>query len=160
MFGISTIKIYVMLAIVVAVGTMVAGFYWYYQDSQKRIMTLMANQAKLETAVEIQEQTIKQQQEDMARQAEALQFVNEQYEKAQQDNQRLSDKLSKHELGHLAEKKPGLIEKTINRASANAARCFEILSGSPLTDSELAATKKSEINNECPSIANPNYVAD
>lgn len=160
MFGFSTIKMYIMLAVVVAIGTMVAGFYWYYQDSQKRIMTLMANQAKLETAVQIQEQTIKQQQEDMVRQAETLQIVNEQYDKAQRENQRLSDKLSKHDLGHLAEKKPGLIENTINRASKNAARCFEILSGSPLTDAELAATKKSEINDECPSIANPNYVAE
>jgi len=30
--------------------------------------------------------------------------------------------------------------------------------GSPLTDKEIKATKKSEINSECPSIANPNYV--
>ena len=40
-----------------------------------------------------------------------------------------------------------------------ALRCVEISSGSPLTESEINATKKSEINRECPSIANPNYVA-
>jgi hypothetical protein len=30
--------------------------------------------------------------------------------------------------------------------------------GSPLTEKEENATKKSEINSECPSIANPNYI--
>ena len=30
--------------------------------------------------------------------------------------------------------------------------------GAELTDKEKAATKKSEINRECPSIANPSYV--
>ncbi len=37
-------------------------------------------------------------------------------------------------------------------------RCVEIAMGSPLTDKEKNATKKSEINSECPSIANPKYV--
>ena len=158
MLGLGSLKIYAMIA--VAVGTMIAGFYWYYQDSQKRLMALMENQAKLETAVQLQEQTIQQQQEDMKKQAETLKVVNDQFAKAQKDKQILSDKLSKHEIGHLAEKKPVLIEKIINKATDNAGRCFEILSGSPLTDEERAATKKSEINGECPSIANPNYVAE
>ena len=143
----------------VAVATMVAGFYWYYQDSQKRIMDLMANQAKLETAVAIQEETIKQQQADMAKQAATLEKVNDAFAKAQADKQNLTDRLMKHDLGKLAEKKPGLVEEKINRGTDNVGRCFEILSGAPLTDAERNATKKSEINNECPSIANPSYVA-
>lgn len=157
MFGLGSLKIYAMIG--VAVATMVAGFYWYYQDSQKRIMDLMANQAKLETAVAIQEATIKQQQEDMAKQAATLEKVNDAFAKAQADKQILTDKLMKHDLGKLAEKKPGLVEEKINRGTDNVGRCFEILSGAPLTDAERNATKKSEINNECPSIANPSYVA-
>jgi ATP/maltotriose-dependent transcriptional regulator MalT len=156
MFGLGSLKIYAMIG--VAVATMVAGFYWYYQDSQKRIMDLMANQAKLETAVAIQEATIKQQQEDMAKQAATLEKVNDAFAKAQADKQNLTDKLMKHDLGKLAEKKPGLVEEKINRGTENVGRCFEILSGAPLTDAERNATKKSEINNECPSIANPAYV--
>ena len=157
MFGLGSLKIYAMIG--VAVATMVAGFYWYYQDSQKKIMDLMANQAKLETAVALQEATIKQQQEDMAKQAATLEKVNDAFAKAQADKQNLTDKLMKHDLGKLAEKKPGLVEEKINRGTDNVGRCFEILSGAPLTDAERNATKKSEINNECPSIANPNYVA-
>jgi hypothetical protein len=40
-----------------------------------------------------------------------------------------------------------------------ANRCIEIATGSPLTESEINATKKSQINGECPSLANPNYVS-
>ena len=52
----------------------------------------------------------------------------------------------------------GHIERITNGASALATRCIEIASGSPLTEAEKNATKKSEINPECPSIANPNYI--
>ena len=62
------------------------------------------------------------------------------------------------DMGKLATEKAKLIEKIINKGSANAKRCVEIAMGSPLTEKEKNATKKSQINSECPSIANPNYV--
>ena len=62
------------------------------------------------------------------------------------------------DFGKLANEKPKLVEKIINKGSLRAGRCIEIAGGSPLTEKELLATKKSEINTECPSIANPNYV--
>ena len=40
----------------------------------------------------------------------------------------------------------------------NANRCMEIASGSPLTEEEIAVTKKSKANLDCPRLANPNYV--
>jgi hypothetical protein len=155
MFGALNFKIYMIIGAVVL--TMAGGFAVYFKWSQAQMQAMAANNAKLETAVQIQEDTIKQQQEDMQKQAETLTVVNEKFAQAQAEKQALSDKLSKHEIGYLAEKKPGLVENVINKASNNAARCFEILSGSPLTDAERNATKKSEINPECPSIANPSY---
>ena len=53
--------------------------------------------------------------------------------------------------------KPNLVENIINNATDDVNRCFEILSGSPLTLEEIDATKQSEINASCPAIANPNY---
>ena len=53
--------------------------------------------------------------------------------------------------------RPEVLERAVNRGTANALRCLEIASGAPFTAAELAATKPSEINRECPSIANPNY---
>ena len=93
-----------------------------------------------------------------------LNDVNAKFDKAQDDYSRLEKKFDKvsanfgtRDIGKLAENKPGPIGKVISKASKNALRCFEILSGSPLTESELAATKPSQLNSECPSIANPNY---
>jgi len=50
--------------------------------------------------------------------------------------------------------------KIINRASDNALRCFELLTGSPRTENELKANKKSQLNSECPTLANPNYKSE
>ena len=62
------------------------------------------------------------------------------------------------DFGKLAIEKTKVIERIMNKGSVNASRCIEIASGAPLTEQEKNATKKSEINVECPSIANPNYV--
>jgi hypothetical protein len=53
---------------------------------------------------------------------------------------------------------PLTIQKIINRGSANAIRCLELATGAKHTKQELDAVKPSEINRECPSLANPNYL--
>jgi len=63
----------------------------------------------------------------------------------------------KRNFGEAAAKKPASLERAVNRGTVNALRCLEIASGSSLTDAEKNATKPSEINRECPSLANPNY---
>ena len=73
---------------------------------------------------------------------------------SEKDN--LAKKLGKHELDILAQNKPVLVQRVINRASGRVKRCFEILTGSPLTEQEKNASKPSEFNSECPSI-HPNY---
>jgi hypothetical protein len=64
----------------------------------------------------------------------------------------------KRDVGKLAIERTKVIEKILNKGSVNAKRCVEIASGAELTENERNATKKSEINPECPSIANPNYI--
>ena len=44
--------------------------YWYYNDTQARMATLQENNAKLETAIQINEASIKTMQADAARNAE------------------------------------------------------------------------------------------
>jgi CHASE1-domain containing sensor protein len=65
----------------------------------------------------------------------------------------------KRDVGKLAIAKTKAIERIVNKGADNAARCVELASGAEHTEAELKATKKSEINPECPSLANPNYVA-
>jgi hypothetical protein len=42
------------------------------------------------------------------------------------------------------------VQRLINGGSKNAGRCFELLSGSPLTEKEKNAKTDKSFNNECP----------
>ena len=126
---------------------------------------LKENQIKLEEAVNEQQQVIAQQKQDFESILQANKELNKLNASLNEEVKRLDDKFNKtnasgkkRDIGDLANTKPKLIEKIINRATINANRCVEIAMGSPLTEKELNATKNSEINSECPSIANPSYV--
>ena len=126
---------------------------------------LKENQIKLEEAVNEQQQVIAQQKQDFESILQANKELNKLNATLNEEVKRLDDKFNKtnasgkkRDIGDLANTKPKLIEKIINRATINANRCVEIAMGSPLTEKEINATKNSEINSECPSIANPSYV--
>jgi DNA repair exonuclease SbcCD ATPase subunit len=137
----------IMLIIMLAMSGM---FYWYYNDTQERIAILNENNAKLETAVAISEEAVSTLQANIAQANAELNRVNTEFAAIRAQNNVLADKLAKHDLAVLGAGKPGLVERLIDRGSANAGRCFEILSGAPLTDKEKEATDGKSFNNECP----------
>ena len=125
-------KIKIILMLLVLAGG--AGGYAYVQKLQKDNAILKTNQVKLETAVSENNKVIEQQTKDLKQIRSTLSNLEEEKKKLQADKDNLSKKLGKHDIGELAEKKPGLVEKIINKASDSAARCMEIASGSPLTE--------------------------
>ena len=135
-----------------------AGVYVMKLRSDNAI--LKANQVKLESAVAEQQTLIENQKKDFQEILDANKKMNELVSVLKKDLDDLDKRFNKknRDVGKLAIAKTGAIERITNSASVLATRCIEIASGSPLTEAELNATKKSEINTECPSIANPNYV--
>ena len=135
-----------------------AGIYVMKLRSDNAI--LKANQIKLESAVAEQQQLIENQKKDFEEILVANQKMNELVSVLKKDLDDLDKRFNKknRDVGKLAIAKTESIERITNGASALAMRCVEIASGSPLTEEEKNATKKSQINSECPSIANPNYV--
>ena len=129
---------------------MAGAFYWYYNDTQERMAILNENNAKLEVAIQISEDAVTSLQESYAKANEELTKVNAEFSAIRQQNRVLSDKLGRHDIGNLAENKPGLVERVINGASIKAGRCFELLSGAPLTDKEKEAENGNSFNSECP----------
>ena len=123
------------------------GGYLYVKKLQKDNAILKVNQIKLETAVEDNNQVIEQQTADLKKIRSTLEVIEESNKRLQEDKDKLSNRLSKHDIGNLAENKPGLVERIINKASDSAVRCMEIASGSPLTEEELNGSP----NRECPS---------
>ena len=139
----SSLKIGLVLVMLAGAG----GGYLYVNKLQKDNAVLKTNQIKLETAVQESNQVIEQQTKDLKKIRSTLKKVEEVNAKLQADRDALNNRLGKYDIGNLAENKPGLVEKIINKASDSAARCMEIASGSPLTEEELNGTP----NRECPS---------
>ena len=127
MFGM--FKIYMLIVVVGLVGGVVYAGYYYYKDTQSRIQTLTENNAKLETAKAIQDQTI----ETLIADREKFDKLNKELqvklEKANDYKNTLIDKLRKHDLSKLSLKKPGLVEKKINNGTKKLFRSLESLTG-------------------------------
>jgi len=132
----------------------------YVMKLQRDNAVLKANAIKMESAITEQKELITQQKEDFKEILAANKKMNELVSVLKKDLEDLDKRFNKknRDIGKLAIAKTKSIERITNGASALATRCIEIASGSPLTEKEKNATKKSEINTECPSIANPNYV--
>ena len=142
------------------VVTALAGGGFYVFKLQKDNAILKANAIKLESAISEQKTLIENQKKDFEAILTANKELNDLMGKLKTDFAELDKRFNKknRDIGLLAIEKTKVIERITNNAGDKAARCIEIASGSPLTEKEINATKKSEINTECPSIANPNYI--
>jgi len=111
------IKVYLFLIIMGVLGAVGFGGYLYYKDTQQRIATLTANNAKLETAIQISEESIALLQSDITKNAELNNTLQKELQTAETYGDQLRATLQKHNLTHLANKKPGLIEKKMQNAT-------------------------------------------
>ena len=148
------------IAMVAILITGIAGAGMYVMKLRSDNAILKANQVKLESAVADQKQLIENQKKDFEEILSANKKMNELVSVLKKDLEDLDKRFNKknRDVGKLAIAKTKSIERITNGASALATRCIEIASGAELTEAEKNATKKSEINTECPSIANPNNV--
>ena len=151
-------QIKMIMTILLLVG--VSGAVIYVVKLRADNAILKANQVKLEAAVETQKEALEQQKKDFEAIMVANKKLTELTNNLKKDVADLDKRFTKsgRDIGKSAKEKPKLIQRIVNKASAAALRCVEIAGGSPLTEEEKNATKKSEINRECPSIANPDYV--
>jgi len=132
----------------------------YVMKLQRDNTILKENAVKLESAVAEQKQLIENQKKDFEEILAANKKINELVNNLKKELDDLDKRFNKgdRDIGKLAIERTPAVEKVINKGADNATRCIEIASGSPLTEEEKNATKKSEINPECPSIANPKYI--
>lgn len=155
----SMIKSIVVLATVVVIGVSV----YHVTGLRADLAVSEINNKRMLEAVDMQQAAIQQ----MRAEQEAIRATNEELantvKSANRDMSALRDRFSTsadgsaRDIGVLASAKPESIQRAINRGTANALRCIEIASGASLTEQERRAKTPGEINQECPSIANPNY---
>lgn len=154
MFG--TVKI-VFVALLIS---SIAGAGLYVMKLRSDNAILKANQIELEKSVESQKELLQKQKEDFEDILESNKQLNQLISTLKKDLDELDKRFNKkkRDVGKLAIERTESIERIFNNGSNNAVRCIELASGAPHTEEELKATKKSEINPECPALANPSYV--
>jgi chromosome segregation ATPase len=103
------------------------GGYLYFQATQATIRDLSANNAILENEVNTQKQTIGTLQADYRRYNDLNQELQRQLQASNAAKDELEDKLSEHDLTMLSLRKPGLIERTVNRGTQKAFDDFTVL---------------------------------
>ena len=156
MFGLFG-QVKMVFTIIMLLGLAGAGAYVLKLRGDNAI--LKGNQVKMEMALETQTKFIEQQKKDYEAILKANQEVNKLVGNLKKDIDDLDKRFNKgtRDLGKTAMERPEAMERIINKASDKALRCVEIAGGAKLTEAEKTATKKSEINSECPAIANPRY---
>jgi uncharacterized protein with PIN domain len=150
------------IAALIIVAIVVGGI-WYVTGLRADLAVSQENANKLSDAVTKQEAAISLMRQEQQQIRDINNQLNTTIQLQNKDLTNLQDRFTQNAAGQkrdfakTAAARPEALERAVNRGTVNALRCLEIASGSPLTDAEKAASKPSEINRECPSMANPNY---
>ena len=109
----SSIRIAMILVLLAGAG----GAFLYVKNLQKNLEIARANVAKMEIAVQTSEQSLKLERAETVRLGELNNKLSNDLQKAEQYGDELRATLQKHNLTHLANKKPGLIEQRMQDAT-------------------------------------------
>ena len=151
---------YIKMAMTMVLIAGIAGAAIYVNKLRSDNAILKANQVELERSIGEQTKLLEQQKKDFDAIMESNKKLNVLINTFKKDLDDLDKRFNKkkRDIGKLAIERTEAIERNINKGSENAKRCVELASGAEHTEEELKATRKSQINPECPSLANPNYV--
>jgi len=143
--------------------TALTGAFWYVTGLRADLMQEKINSQMLERSISDQQRVIDRMQQDFEDIRESNRALAAEAQRQREEVQNLANRLNvtatgqSRDFGLLAAQRPAAIQRLVNRGTTNAMRCLELASGAEHTEAELAATLSSQINPECPSLANPNY---
>lgn len=129
----------------VGLAIMLLGFWIYYKSSQKRLEQQAAELARKEVEIAEQKAVREQMEKDIKRATELRGEVNRTMQRTQQSIDDMRGRLAPRtnpvtgqstSLGKAAVEKTDTIERAVNRGTLDQLRCFELLTGSPLSEGE------------------------
>ena len=126
-------RLYAIVAIIGVLGVAAWGAKYYYDSTQATIAQLRENNARLEVVAKTNEETINRLNQDAVQMAALNTSLQQELQQAEVYKEELLGKLQKHNLSQLSLKKPGLIERRINDATAQVFDDLESLT-SPTSD--------------------------
>ena len=115
-------KLFIGSLMVMAV--MAAGFAWYFKNTQARLSTLVANQAKLEGVIKTQNETMKTMKENLTKQLNLSKDLNKKLSEAAKQNKEIAQLLSKTDIVKNSMADPKRVEGSINE---KAKKLFETI---------------------------------
>ena len=122
----SGLKILLVVGLLASAG----GGFMYIKNLKANLEIAKANVAKLEVAVETSEQSLALLKKDNERLNQITDQLNVDLRKSEQYGDELRATLNKHNLTHLANKKPGLIEKRMQGKTDALWKDLESITGS------------------------------
>jgi predicted nuclease with TOPRIM domain len=111
------IRVYALIILLGILGGAAWAAKYYYDTTQATIAQLRENNAKLEVANQENQATITQMQENNKRLNALTDQLNADLRKSEAYGDELRNTLNKHNLTHLANKRPGMIEKRMQDAT-------------------------------------------
>lgn len=117
------------LVLISVLGSLGAGGWWYYQNTQERLEVYAKNQSKLEDAVQSSQATIDQMNFDIRQQQALNRKLQDSLTKATEQQDKLRKILSKRDLSKDALKDPKDLEKRMNNATKKVFARIESLTG-------------------------------
>ena len=106
-----------MIFVIALLGGAAYAAKYYYDTTQATIAQLRENNAKLEVANEENQATIIKMEKNSIRLNALTDQLNKDLRKSEEYGDQLRETLNKHDLTHLANKKPGLIEQRMQNAT-------------------------------------------
>lgn len=113
----------------VAMLVMAGAFFWYFNHSQDRISTLTTNNAvlqsnneQLKNNIEEQNETIRELERQRRNDQRLILEISQQRDESQRRVNELQQTFARHNLEHLSLNRPGLIERIINRGTADVGK--------------------------------------
>ena len=128
------LRVYIIVIILSVLGGCAYAAKYYYDTTQSTIAQLRENNAKLEVANRENQQTIKKMGENATRLNALTDQLSADLRKAEEYGDELRNTLNKHDLTHLANKRPGMIEKRMQDATDKLWDDLESITGDITTD--------------------------
>jgi len=146
----------IILILLALMALMSAGGYAYFKYSQEQLDVQKAKVVVLDIANKTKQLHIEKMEADEKKQALIRAEVDKDFAKARKDVEDMRARFSgktksgaDKNIGKAAIEKTVIIQTAVNRGTADQNRCFEVLSGSPLTEGETNGTIKNSI---CPEL--------
>ena len=131
------LRVYIIVIILSVLGGCAYAAKYYYDTTQSTIAQLRENNAKLEVANQENQQTIKKMGENATRLNALTDQLSADLRKAEEYGDELRNTLNKHDLTHLANKRPGMIEKRMQDATDKLWDDLESITGTKLVERSI-----------------------